>query len=342
MYLKRGVCIGFDTYFNGFSIDKWKKYTILDQLSLRLMLQGNVKVTLISRQKLHEHMIEKIWGESVLCAKEPQEFQFAYPLENARGMLAFRITAMEDGCIVFLTNGAYCSDLAQENLRDVKIGVGICTFQREAYIKRSLHTLREEILEQTDCQLHGRLEVFIADNGRTLDIQALESDHIHLFANQNLGGAGGFTRCMIEMRKRQSHSGITHVLLMDDDIMIEPESLVRTYMLLALAKPEYQDMFVGGSMLRLDQQTVQVEAGAVWNDGELDSLKRGLDLRSCEACLYNEIEEYAQFHAWWYCCFPLHIVTAGNLPLPLFIRGDDVEYGLRNLKHLVMLNGICV
>ena len=190
MYLKRGVCIGFDTYFNGFSIDKWKKYTILDQLSLRLMLQGNVKVTLISRQKLHEHMIEKIWGESVLCAKEPQEFQFAYPLENARGMLAFRITAMEDGCIVFLTNGAYCSDLAQENLRDVKIGVGICTFQREAYIKRSLHTLREEILEQTDCQLHGRLEVFIADNGRTLDIQALESDHIHLFANQNLGGAG--------------------------------------------------------------------------------------------------------------------------------------------------------
>lgn len=334
--------MGFDTYFNGFSIDKWKKYTVLKQLSLRLMLQGNAKVTLVSRQKLHEHIIEKIWGEAIVCTKQAQECWFAYPLENARGMLAFQVTAMEGGCTVFLADGAYCSEIAQEDIRDVKLGIGICTFQREAYIKDNLYTLKEEILERKDSILHGRLEVFIADNGGTLDIQALERGCIHLFANRNLGGAGGFTRCMLEMKKRQPRSGITHVLLMDDDVVIEPESLARTYLLLALAKPEYQDLFIGGSMLRLDQQAVQAEAGAVWNAGRLDSLKRGLDLRSCEACLYNEVEEYAQFHAWWYCCFPLHIVTAQNLPLPLFIRGDDVEYGLRNMKRLVMLNGICV
>ena len=28
--------------------------------------------------------------------------------------------------------------------------------------------------------------------------------------------------------------------------------------------------------------------------------------------------------------------------MPIFIRGDDVEYGLRNMKHLILMNGICV
>ena len=28
--------------------------------------------------------------------------------------------------------------------------------------------------------------------------------------------------------------------------------------------------------------------------------------------------------------------------MPIFIRGDDIEYGLRNMKHLILLNGICV
>ena len=38
----------------------------------------------------------------------------------------------------------------------------------------------------------------------------------------------------------------------------------------------------------------------------------------------------------------MDVITDTNLPLPIFIRGDDVEYGLRNLKHLILMNGICV
>ena len=71
-------------------------------------------------------------------------------------------------------------------------------------------------------------------------------------------------------------------------------------------------------------------------------MKAGLELESCEACLLNEVEESAEYNAWWYCCFPLEIVTEENLPLPLFIRGDDVEYGIRNMKQLILMNGICV
>ena len=95
-------------------------------------------------------------------------------------------------------------------------------------------------------------------------------------------------------------------------------------------------------MLRMDQQYFQVESGAVWNGGNLISLKHGLDLRDLDACLFNEFEERPQFNAWWFCAFPVHVVRDDNLPLPIFIRGDDVEYGLRNMKYLILMNGICV
>lgn len=61
------------------------------------------------------------------------------------------------------------------------------------------------------------------------------------------------------------------------------------------------------------------------------SLKHGLDLRTLDACLYNEIEEKTQYNAWWYCAFPAEIVTDQNLPMPIFIRGDDV--GIRSAKY---------
>ena len=95
-------------------------------------------------------------------------------------------------------------------------------------------------------------------------------------------------------------------------------------------------------MLRLDKQFIQTEAGARWNKGYLISHKSGLNLLETEACLYNEFEEKTEFNAWWYCAFPASVISEKNLPLPIFIRGDDVEYGLRNLNHLILMNGICV
>jgi len=339
--LSEGEPVGFDTYFNGFSIDKWKKYTVLDNLFLRITLSGRVKVTLVGRTKVHETILEKILSETIIDTRSKQTFDFAYDIQHAKGMLAFELEALDGEGILY--GGAYCSRVLPEKLRNVTIGAAVCTFRREEFVEKNLRILREEILENPESVLYGRLEVFVSDNGKTLDAAACKNSHVHLYPNRNLGGAGGFTRCLIEM-KRRGHPGITHALLMDDDIVIEPQALERTYMLLALCREAYLDAFIGGAMLRLDQQSIQFEAGAVWHPdtGMMSPLKSGLDLRSCESCLYNEIEESANYHAWWYCCFPLETAADGNLPLPLFIKMDDVEYGLRNMQHLILLNGICV
>lgn len=42
------------------------------------------------------------------------------------------------------------------------------------------------------------------------------------------------------------------------------------------------------------------------------------------------------------CCALLKLVNSEILPLMVFIRGDDLEYGLHNIGHLALMNGICV
>lgn len=218
----------------------------------------------------------------------------------------------------------------------------ICTFKREKYVYKNMKMLEDEFLLNKDSELNGRLYVNISDNAKTIDTSQFESDYIRVYENKNLGGAGGFTRCLIESKKMQDSCNLTHVLLMDDDVVMQPESIYRTYRILSLLKDEYKDSFVGGAMIRTDLQWFQTEAGGTWNAGQLVSHKQGLDLRVLDACLYNEVEEKCDFNAWWYCTMPISVVREDNLPMPIFIRGDDVEFGLRNMKHLILMNGICV
>ncbi len=338
--LHKGAKVWFDTYFNGFSIEKWVKYTVLENLSLELMLSGRCKVILMTKEKIHQDTITTIVSETIVEADAPKKFVFPYEGGNKKGMYTFAIEALSEDC-VFL-GGEYTSDIPAEKVREVKIGIGICTFRREPFIEKNLRILNEAILQNAESPMYGHLEVFVADNGKTLDINRLATKNIHINPNSNLGGAGGFTRDLIEMLQNNDKLHITHALLMDDDIVIEPESLIKTYTILSLLKEEYVHAFIGGAMLRLDKQYMQVESGASWNGGYLNSLKRDLDMRVCDACLYNEFEEYTEFNAWWYCCFPMNVVREDNLPLPIFIRGDDLEYGLRNMKTLILMNGICV
>lgn len=332
--------VSFDTYFNGFSAEKWAKYTHVKTVALTLQLSGYVRVTLMRKEKQGENILTEYAGEYLCVTQKDEVKAFTFPINTAvsSGMYCFTLTGI-DGVSSFY-GGFYAADLPPEAVRPVKIGVDICTFRREKFVEQNLRVLNERFLENPGSLLFDKLEVFISDNAKTLDATALASEKIHVFPNRNVGGAGGFTRGMIEIRK--AGAGITHILLMDDDVILEPECLFRTYALLSCVKDEYRDAFVGGAMLRLDNRYLQTESGAVWNGGQLVSLKSGLDLRTLDACLFNEFEERTQYNAWWYCAFPVEVAADENLPMPVFIRGDDVEYGLRNMKHLILMNGICV
>jgi hypothetical protein len=129
---------------------------------------------------------------------------------------------------------------------------------------------------------------------------------------------------------------------MDDDVKIEPEAILRTYRLLKLLKDEYQEAFISGAMLSLNKPYIQHENGALWNMGKCVFVNRNLDLRKFEKVVYNEVEVKRDYAAWWYCCMPVSVIREDNLPIPVFIHEDDVEYSLRNAKSIITMNGIAI
>lgn len=332
--------VSFDTYFNGLSVEKWKKYTNIKNIRLVLFLKGNFEITLFNSEYIGEQVVKKIIDTKTINAEEKTSATFEYNVYEFKGIFSFALKSLQDDSKYH--GGYYDAEINAENLKETNVAINICTFKREQYLLRNIKALKKEIIENKEHPMYGHLQIYISDNGQTLPIEELNNDYIHTVKNKNVGGAGGFTRGLIEIMKNQGNYPATHVLMMDDDIIIEPEALLRTYTMLSCRKDEYNDMFVGGAMLRIDMQNIQIESGASWNAGKLISNKSGLNMRLPESCLINEIEEYTEFNAWWYCCVPTSIINNQNLPLPIFIRGDDLEYGLRNMKNLVLMNGICV
>lgn len=333
---------GFDTYFNCFSVGKWNKYTRLDNLKLRIELKGSFQVTVLHMYSMYTEPFEHAFCERVCRASDRTAFEFDIPLDSLEGgVVCFRLYALEGADNVFY-GGGYFTDVDEASLNPVNIAIDTCTFRREHYIMRNVALMNRDIIDNPQSPVHGHLDIFISDNGRTLDVDAMQSDRVHIFPNRNVGGAGGFARGMIEILDMLPRRPFTHVLVMDDDVLINTDALVRTYRLLQLLKPEYLGKTVAGAMLRLDNRCLQYECGGWWDGFCVRNDKTMLDLKDINNLLFNEKEDMANYNAWWYSCIPVSKISNDNLPLPIFIRYDDVEYGLRTGSDIIAMSGICL
>ena len=331
--------LSMDTCFNSFSIGKWEKYTCLDNLRIQLELSGEFRVELIHWQRLKDECTRAVVAERICRGGNGATFEIAFPDKLApRGIYALSLYALGDDCAFH--GGKYITEVNEDELNPVDIALDICTYRREEYLENNLAKLRRDLIENPDSPLCGHLEVFISDNGQTLDVSRLSTDGIHIFPNKNVGGAGGFTRGMIEIIDTPKR--FSHVLLMDDDVLINSDALVRTYRLLQLLKPEYAGKTIAGSLMRLDNRCVQYENGAVMNSYILKPRKHNLDMRKINSVLLNEQEETIHYSGWWYSCIPMSKINNDSLPLPIFVHRDDVEFGLRTGSDILSLNGICL
>ena len=321
--------VSFNTYFNLFSATVWRKYTEVEKLTVSLTAEGSGTAIVVGfdndpkqRRKVSEVKFSTEGTEtiiSLLSADFPDLPEHIY------------VAVKADESEVIIKDIAYETDDACGH--PVRVACSFCTFKREKELMENVRRIAG--IENT--------EVYIADNGHTLTSEMFSGiPGIHLFRNKNYGGSSGFTRCMIEAVIR--NGTFTHILLMDDDALIEPYVVDRTLSLLSVLKPEYRDKNIGGAMLSLDQPFIQVENGA-WVDPkswQLEFVGHNLDLSRIETILENEKKSRVDYNGWFYCCIPASFITKDNLPFPMFIHADDQEYGLRNTAGVIRMNGICI
>lgn len=333
---QRGSISDTNTYFNSFSISKWVKYTQIKDVNITIDFKGSFWVVLYSLFIDNNRVIYKNVKELQIDSEERASKTISFDTMPDRGVLHFKLISLSDSSVYY---GGYYSTDDSFPVNDVSLAIGICTFRREDDVHRNIRLFNKDLVENPNSALRDKIQIFISDNGRTLG-NDLESEHVHIFPNKNAGGAGGFTRTMIEALK--SRQEFTHMLLMDDDVLINPESVSRTIAFLQCLKPEYQHAFIGGHMLNKERQYQQSEAADCWDRVRHHPVKPRFALENDRDIIENEIEEKVNYLSWWYCCMPMNVISNDNLPLPLFIKRDDIEYGLRNGSIFITLNGICV
>lgn len=331
--------VHFGTYFNSFSIKKWYKYTKIHNVKLEIEIQGCARVELFSLRLQGDKVSKQIEYSEVVENRQKKRVVFEYPSCVDADALSFNIVPISSE--VCISNGAYLSDVDETAQNEVNLSVVICTYKREDYVTKNMQLLQREVFYNRESLLCDHLNIYIADNGRTLNAEHFSNEHIHLFPNKNSGGSGGFSRGAIEALNDTSHS-VSHVIFMDDDIEFEVSSLERIYTFLTLLKDEYAENLLGGAMFPTDNRSVQYAAGETCTVQGFVFNKKGCDMRNIVDVMRNEIEESINYLGWWYCCIPAELLKKAGYSLPLFFQYDDIEFSLRNLSvPKITLNGIC-
>lgn len=324
LYITEGGRVELFTYFNGFFVKQWRQYTQIRNPFGELQVQGNCRVSLLYKDRNGNMVTEE--NAEAHGVKKPETLRLEMQSWKEAEVYWIRVESPEDGA--WLRDFSIYAEV--EAVREVNCAAVICTCRREKDVTANIDQIRKLSGEQ-------RPEVFIIDNGNTLQDHVFP-EFVSCIPNKNCGGAGGFTRGMLEVVKRKK---FTHVILMDDDISLEPGVLERTRSFLSVLKEEYEDAQLAGSLLRKDIPWEQFECGADWNRGRIKAYGKGFDLRDRNTLLENTEENSPEYGGWWYCCIPVKEILKKGYPLPLFIHRDDIEYGLRMGKTITM-NGIGV
>ena len=216
---------------------------------------------------------------------------------------------------------------------------------------------KEDIDDDSCDGVVKNLHFFIIDNGQTLkdnsefcelvDRAGDFGKRIRVIPNANTGGAGGFGRGMQEAIDKKAELGITHLLMMDDDAVFDPDLFVRLYGFLSMLRPEYKDITVGGALLREDYKYIQHAAGEWFTHYCVVNKHPLVDMREYTNCVADWMtgteDEHSLYGAWWCCCYHMDAITRENLPLPLFVHHDDIQFGMKQVdRGIVFLNGVCV
>lgn len=340
----------FTTFFNALSVQKWREYTVAQDYVLHLEVKGAACTFVQTYANAFSYYSTPVEGSelAIPASDDWQTFDIDLQVVPTNVLVAFQLTCEGD---IYLKNSYYAAKVDQAQVREVELALCTTTFKKEAYITRNIGLVKKEILG-SDELIAKHFNMHVVDNGRTLDADALASERVTVHPNDNAGGAGGFARGMIEAMGQSPVA--THVLLMDDDVLISTESIKRTYNLLCLLNDEYKDAFVSGAMMNMDEPYIRWEdmGFMAWFGGcrplkptmRMDVLHDVVNNESFDIPSYIEgWEDQSQHYAaWWFCVIPMTQIKKNGLPMPVFVRFDDVEYSLRCKPKFITMNGICI
>jgi galactofuranosylgalactofuranosylrhamnosyl-N-acetylglucosaminyl-diphospho-decaprenol beta-1,5/1,6-galactofuranosyltransferase len=320
--ISAGRRVSFATYFNAFPASYWRRWTTIDAVTLRIRIAGESSVILYrSTARGHAHPVETI----SVASDVPETID--------GGWYWFDIVAGPQGTTLIEADWLGEAGSAPHGT----VSIGITTFNTPEFMLEQLRTLGDTT------EVHHLLDkVYVIDQGTNkvsnqpgfADAAKRLGDLLQVVEQGNIGGSGGFARAMDEtVRAGQSD----YVLLMDDDVKLDPEGIARAATFADLAR---KPTIVGGHMFSLyDRSVLHAFAEAVapyrWWWGTAPNTKGRHDFgrRNLRNTPWLHRRADADYNGWWMCLIPTRIISELGLAMPVFIKWDDAEYGIRAREH---------
>jgi galactofuranosylgalactofuranosylrhamnosyl-N-acetylglucosaminyl-diphospho-decaprenol beta-1,5/1,6-galactofuranosyltransferase len=319
--------VSFGAYFNAFAAGYWRRWSRLTEVHLRLDVEGAGRVDVYRTKADGSHIF--VCGEVLTGGQRDVDIALDLrPFEDG-GWYWFDLTTDSDELTV-RAGGWYAAEAPTGR---AAVTIGMPTFNRPADCVATITAIGEQPLV-----LATVTAVIIADQGtkKVRDEPGFEAaaavlgDKLRIIDQPNLGGSGGYARVMYEAL---GSTDCEQILFMDDDILLEPDSVLRA---VAFSRYSREPMLVGGQMLSLQVRSQLSTMGEVvdrnaflWRNAPGTEPHHDLAERPLRQTPWLHRRTDVDYNAWWMCLIPRAVAEDLGLPLPLFIKWDDAEYGLR-------------
>lgn len=313
-----------DTYYNLFNLGKWRDLCGDVPVDLQLTGKGNFQITVFA---VAEGMSwERVYSETLRIDGLRRLPLTLSHIDHPRVVLFFEIIALARGRI---DDFAWVTRQAPRQLPQLTLSV--TTFRREVAVTSTISRFGDF---HAASDLRDHIRMIVIDNGQS--VPEIQASGVTVIPNVNLGGAGGFSRGLLEAQA----TGATHCLFMDDDASVHMGAITRTWWFLAYATDPRTA--VAGAMINAMHRWQIWENGAIFERGCRPQFF-GLDTRDAQQVFEMEFRTTypapAGFYAgWWFFAFPIEKIT--HMPFPFFVRGDDVSFSLANNLRIVTLPGV--
>lgn len=315
LHLAAGASVSLRTYFCAFPAARWTETTGLTELRITGRASGSGRLRVCTRSRDGSRTSEF----ALACGG------FDHELSLRADDLWVWIEVDAGAEPISLTDMEWEAEPADHG----QAAICITTFNRPDDCVAVLQRLAGD-----EALLGVVSDVFVVDQGtrRVTDVPGFGAaatsleDRLTVTEQANLGGSGGFSRGMLEAER----AGATYAIVLDDDVRVEPESILR---LIALASRAPSPTIVGAQMLDLDRPTRLHSWGERVARPQFDWVSAspvldGADLTTVDVTDHDP-RAAVDFNGWWMCLIPCHVIRLLGAAMPFFIKWDDTEYALR-------------
>jgi galactofuranosylgalactofuranosylrhamnosyl-N-acetylglucosaminyl-diphospho-decaprenol beta-1,5/1,6-galactofuranosyltransferase len=326
-----GERISAGTYFNGFAASYWRRWTVVEEVTLDITVSGPDATVTVYRSMANGRS-QRV-DSATTTKKGANHFTFDLSLTPFvdGGWYWFDVASGDTDVVI--EKAQWVADVPADRAEPGSVTVGITTMNRPDFCAKLVGQIGgdEDVKALLD-------EVLVMEQGTKLVVDseffgAAEKSldgKLRVIEQGNIGGSGGFARAQFETLKAGTSK---YVLFLDDDIVAEPESILRAVTFGDLAR---RPSIVGGHMFSLFSKSRLHSFGEIINryrfwwtsppTVETDWDFAARNLRSSR-WLHRRVD--VDFNPWFMCLIPTEIVREIGLSLPLFIKWDDSEYGVR-------------